>query len=356
MTNIKVDPDNLRNISKRLKELSGTMVELANDASSAGNSAPSYEGQFRSRVFPLGSNANSNLTRMVANLEDYAISLEKTAARFEQADNSYSGSLSWSKLLRILREGGLKGFFDALDKQRLLEMTGLLGLGALFLPPMPWNPTPVYGSDGSTISQNLRGIQVIIGKIGNWFKRMWGNLFSKHAVVETTPKEPDQKPDSSSTIPPKPNNLPQDSPTEPDHQKPRYPSPPTSPTLNVATPEKSGSCAEYARSRRPDLGHTSDGKKEFTDDAAANYKSKFSDTAFRLEPADSDYTSIIGKGYALVWEPGIPNPTEINPTYGHVAIVEEVGPDYVVVSHSGWGPGTTTRFTFQQLQHVWVIP
>ena len=356
MANIKVDPDYLRNTSKSLKELSWAMAHLADDISRVGSSAPSYEGQFRSRVFALSSSANSNLTGMVANLEVYASHLNKTAARFEQADNSYSGSLSWSDLLRILREGGLKGFFNALNNQRLLEMTGLLGLGALFLPPMPWNPTPVYGSDGSAFSQNLRGIQVIIGKIGNWFNRMWGNLFSKHVVVETTPKEPDQKPDSGLTIPPKPINLPQDSPTEPDHQKPRYPSPPTSPKLNVATPEKSGSCAVYARARRPDLGYTSDGKKEFTDGAAANYKSKFSDTAFRLEPADGDYTNIIGKGYALVWEPGIPNSTDINPTYGHVAIVEEVGPDYVVVSHSGWGPGTTTRFTFQQLQHVWVIP
>ncbi|NLB70858.1 MAG: peptidoglycan DD-metalloendopeptidase family protein [Chloroflexi bacterium] len=185
MTNIKVDPDNLRNISKRLKELSQAMAHLANDASSAGNSAPSYEGQFRSRVFPLGSNANSNLTRMVADLEDYAYRLNKNAARFEQADNSYSGSRSWLDLLRILREGGLKGFFDSLDKQRLLEMTGLLGLGALFLPPMPWNPTPVYGSDGNAISQNLRGIQVIIGKIGDWWRGVFGKIFPGRITGES---------------------------------------------------------------------------------------------------------------------------------------------------------------------------
>lgn len=177
MTNIKVDPDNLCKTSKRLKELSRAMGHLANDASSAGNSAPSYEGQFGSRVSPFGSGAISRLNRQAAELENYASQLERKAAAFEQADNSYSGSRSWLDLLRILREGGLKGVFDALNNQRLLEMTGLLGLGALYLPPMPWNPTQAYASDGSATDQNPSGIIVWIGKIGGWFKGICGRIF-----------------------------------------------------------------------------------------------------------------------------------------------------------------------------------
>lgn len=133
-----------------------------------------------------------------------------------------------------------------------------------------------------------------------------------------------------------------------------YPVPPINHKLNPVDPSKYGDlgCARYASSRRPDLGSTQSDREEFTDQAAANYISKYKETAFQIN-SSTDLSNAIDVGYAVVWKPGIGG---ANATYGHVAIVEEVGSDYIVVSHAGWGKETTTRIPINKLQGLWLIP
>lgn len=130
----------------------------------------------------------------------------------------------------------------------------------------------------------------------------------------------------------------------------------TNPQLKPANPANAGyTCATYAKARRPDLGSTQCNNEKFADGAAANYICKFKDKAFKLKNSQADLTKNINVGYAVVWEPGVQGS---NKTYGHVAIVEEVGKDFVVVSHSQWGtpPQSRTKIPFSKMKDLWLIP
>jgi uncharacterized protein YukE/surface antigen len=121
--------------------------------------------------------------------------------------------------------------------------------------------------------------------------------------------------------------------------------------LKDVNPNNYGSCALYAAARRPDLGSTQSNFENYTDGAAANYIAKYQDTAFQIT-AGVDLRDKVGAGFAVIWEPGVQNS---NPTYGHVAIVEKVGKDYVEVSHAGWSENPKT-ITISELQQLWLIP
>jgi surface antigen len=139
-----------------------------------------------------------------------------------------------------------------------------------------------------------------------------------------------------------------------------YPQPPTSPKLTEVTGTPSSyTCATYARDRRPDLGSTQSNNEDFADGAAANYISKFEDTAFQIDDSGENLTDIVGPGYALVWEPDHPG---ANDTYGHVAIIEEVYADHVVISEASRVNGVyqirNRSISIDQLNNdlVWLIP
>lgn len=125
-----------------------------------------------------------------------------------------------------------------------------------------------------------------------------------------------------------------------------------SPKLNPdAKPGNYGSCALYAAARRPDLGTTKSSNQKFKDQAAANYIYKFKDKVFQVDSSDTDLTDNLAKGYAVVWEPGVQGSDK---DYGHVAIIEEIGKDYVIVSHAGWGG--KNEIPISKLKDLWIIP
>ena len=125
----------------------------------------------------------------------------------------------------------------------------------------------------------------------------------------------------------------------------------TTPKLKDVSSSSFTSCALYAAARRLDLGTTYSNNQKYKDQAAANYINKFQDTAFQISNSEGDLREKIGKGYALVWEPGIAS-SHID--YGHVAIVEEVGIDYVIVSQAGWSGSNTIPLS--TLTKLWLIP
>ena len=128
-------------------------------------------------------------------------------------------------------------------------------------------------------------------------------------------------------------------------------------TLNLKTGPGSfdpgTGCAQYAQSRRTDLGTT--GAK---DGGAAGY----------IETGKAKpYTEIVGEpqdlresvkpGFALVW-PRKHNQLKGSEgyTYGHVAIVEEVGATYVKISQAGWGEKYTMTLTTDELKSLYFVP
>lgn len=105
------------------------------------------------------------------------------------------------------------------------------------------------------------------------------------------------------------------------------------------------SCAEYAQARRPNLGRTGNG-------SAYNYINVYKDTVFQITGNETDLRTQLARGYAIVWERRVEG---ANSRHGHVAIVEEVGPDFVIVSHAGWGENSR-ELKMQELKLLHIIP
>lgn len=134
----------------------------------------------------------------------------------------------------------------------------------------------------------------------------------------------------------------------------KYPSPPIEHELNPDADPRNFSpddgCVRYAQTRRK-LGRTSTG-------SADGYLIDYKDSVFQVNESDGDLTKVINEGYAVVWDRSHP---DANSTHGHVAIVEEVGPDYVVVSHAGYKNNEgkieyETTIPLSELQELWLIP
>jgi hypothetical protein len=132
------------------------------------------------------------------------------------------------------------------------------------------------------------------------------------------------------------------SPTRPQIKDPPYPD----------NNEERASCAKYAQRRRPDLGRAGG------DGGADNYidRDHLRHRVYQLDN-DLDLRNTIAPGHAIVWSryhPGLQGwPGE---DYGHVAIVEEVHEDYVVISHSNWDPNPM-RLNIDKLknEHIYII-
>lgn len=353
MAKIKIEPESLEATSHKISALKLRIAQLENELLKAGNTAPSYEGQFKPRVLGLSTQAKSQLGQRTTTLDTQAARLEKIAKRFMEADRQFQSSNRLSYFLDQVRNtiGAWLGDLG------LGQMSQISLLGALFatdLPRMPWNPKPVYGSDDIKRIRFSK-VEIVAILIGAIWISIWREIREsfRRSPDNESPEIDDDTIDSSTITPSlKPTSpvapLPPVSPPQPP-PPPRYPVPPTSPVLREANPINYETCALYAKARRPDLGSTNHPKH-----AAAGYITKFQNKAFQLEANDDDYRNIIGVGYAVVWDPGVAG---ANASAGHVAIVEEVGPDYIIVSHAGWDTGTRTKLTFNKtLQYVWIIP
>ncbi len=128
------------------------------------------------------------------------------------------------------------------------------------------------------------------------------------------------------------------------------------PTLQPANPRDFSSCARYAQARRPDLKRPIGG-----DGGAYNYIKLYRDTRqyYRLPPEVKDLRATpLQPGVAVVWDKADQEGKRVHgadPTYGHVAIIEEVGPDYIEVSEAGWGPSGRRRIPVTQLPDLHFI-
>ena len=105
---------------------------------------------------------------------------------------------------------------------------------------------------------------------------------------------------------------------------------------NAAT---TGQCVDYALVRRPELGSPGGG--------AAGYIQKFdADLIGDLVDENTDLTTIIASGYAIVWTANHPMLGGYDQGYGHVAIVKSVYPDHIVVKHANFNQSGESEIYF----------
>lgn len=112
-------------------------------------------------------------------------------------------------------------------------------------------------------------------------------------------------------------------------------------------------CVSYATARRPDLRVT-DAPIPGAADYIPYYEQK--GKVMRVQEADQDLRQKVKPGYAVVWPRGHPDLVGTpGGQFGHVAIVEEVGPDYVIISQAGWPGKPTMKLTREQLKSLYLI-
>lgn len=132
----------------------------------------------------------------------------------------------------------------------------------------------------------------------------------------------------------------------------RYPKPVR---LVETSPIVGEECVDYARRRRPDLGPTGgtvySGKEVVKWGGAADYINKYKNKAFQVTTGDVDLRLKIAKGYALIWPRNIGGAKKS----GHVAIVEEVGKDFVRISDANW-EGQESIWPLEKLTSLYFIP
>ena len=347
---IKMDTDAVRSMSSRFRQTADSMdASLASIKATV--EAAGWQSQAREEFIMRLEMLRRTSTQSATVLRMMAQAADQKAEQWEAIANVFNGPFHsmgniWSSVV---------AFFSGIGNSVWNAITNIQ------LPSLPSWVLPSIS--GATV---IGGITSIIPKWGEWNPPDWwpfgkgkdkysggdvsgsggGSWDGEDEETERAPsvgtQTPKVPPEHVATIP-----------------KP-YPQPPTSPKLTEVNGKPSSyTCATYARDRRPDLGSTQSNNEEFADGAAANYISKFEDTAFQIDDSGENLTDIIGPGYALVWEPSHPGADD---TYGHVAIIEEVYADHVIISEAARVNGIyqikTRSISIDQLNNdlVWLIP
>ena len=95
-----------------------------------------------------------------------------------------------------------------------------------------------------------------------------------------------------------------------------------------AYPSETEQCVYYARRKRN--GDTVNIPLLGEDGVAADLININKDKLIQITEEDTNLQSKIAKGYAILWGKSSKNPD------GHIAIVEKVEKDYIVISHANW--------------------
>lgn len=309
----KMDTDAVRALATRFRT-AADVIELGATTTNRNVQNAPWQSQAREEFILEMEMLNNSILRSAEVLRMMGMAAEQKASQWEAVGNMFNGPWqamgnAWGKLKSMMGwlwsriKGGISGIkWPSVPSEIFPGFIGggvIGGIGIItprwpFKPPSGWppykqlpdpipTPRPPYGP----LPRPLQ------------------------------PLDPDKLPDR--TIPSKGILRP-------------YPQPPNSPTLRKVTGNPSSyTCATYARDRRPDLGPTGPATEDYPLGAAANYRHKFSDTAFQINQSDGSLTDAIGPGYAIVWEP---DHDYADNTYGHVAIVEAVYPDHIVISEA----------------------
>lgn len=175
MPKITVNPEELERKAGEIDRLSERLSKLTGRISSVCLLAGSYDGQFKPRVVQLAGHMNSKIMQSSTRTSGSSKKLQNISKRFLEADGQFGSSSANTSFMDRLQEivGGIIGGFGP----GIISQLGLIAsLGTVFtFPNMPWNPTPVYGTDGSndTIKTNRIKKCTWIESIKNFFFKLF---------------------------------------------------------------------------------------------------------------------------------------------------------------------------------------
>lgn len=315
MTRIRVYPDHLREVARQFSATAGALRSLHGRLSGAWGrlNTGGWEGRHRGQVEPQWWQARTRLNALTEQTAALSRFLYDRAARFEEADHAGVASVgrvagafavarqAWSRWFRPLQS--VLSFPQDLVG-RLLRLGGSVA------------QAPV----------------AFVASVGGLFTGLFAGTRSLQPVSLRWRTQLDEAAGQFCPLP-----------------APTVKVPP--PALKPADPAKFSSCALYAQARRPDLGHAGG------DGGAYNYISNYQKTEryYRVtgETAEGDLRKTqLRPGTAVVWDRGVRG---ADATYGHVAIIEKVGPDYIEVSEAGWGKNTRRRIPAAHLPDLHFI-
>lgn len=133
MAKIKIEPESLEATSHKISALKLRIAQLENELLKAGNTAPSYEGQFKPRVLGLSTQAKSQVSQRITTLDTQAARLEKIAKRFMEADNFFIGSKAWWLFLKNIIFNDPIKLLGFLSPKVMSQIGSFLVLGSLFI-------------------------------------------------------------------------------------------------------------------------------------------------------------------------------------------------------------------------------
>ena len=315
MPRIRVDPDYLRELARRFSETTGALQALHGRLSGAWGQlgVGGWEGRHRGLVEPQWRQVRTRLNVLTEQAAALSRFLYDRAARFEEADQAGMAAVgqvagafavaqqTWSRWFRPLQS--VLSFPQDLVG-RLLRLGGWVARA----------PVAFVASVGGLFTGLLAGTRFLRPVSPRWRTQL------DEAAGQFCPL-----PSPSVKVPP--------------------------PTLKPADPAQFSSCALYAQARRPDLGRAGG------DGGAYNYiiNYRHTDRYYRVtaDMAEGDLRKTqLRPGAAVVWDRGVRG---ADATYGHVAIIEEVGPDYIEVSEAGWGNSTRRRIPAAHLPDLHFI-
>ena len=311
MVTIRVDPDLLRENSRKFLDVGSNIenVKRAIDSALSQRIAPEYDVQLKAQLISIGLESAIWSSSIGNRISSHAEKLSAISAAFENADNNSLTGLSsmlvevdqWAMIIQALKTGA------RLDNVTLTKILSLLHIG------------------------NLGGLLAIGIPVSVLVSRMYFDPTNKGLSTTNLGNVPSGNSEEVKPVPVK--------------------SLPTPVPLASVERIKGEQCARYAQRRRPTLGRTG-----ASDGGAYNYKNR--PTAFQISSEDNDLTSRIAPGYAIIWDNDHPDMVKYGNTLGHVAIVEKVEGNRVLVSQANWTGKDEMWLTLDQLQskEMYVLP
>lgn len=336
---ILVIPERLSELAGQFQQISGGLMDVANRCRGA---MASLDWQVRQKAGVEGEvQAAVHQARALAEqAEALARFLQNAAARFTEADRQELG----------FSGGAVLGAVAPPPFWRLPERSG---------SGLPFIPAPrVVVAAGATLGGMTALFPWAKAVPAEWSERVWNWLHGRgwKTNAELTPPPPKGKLyeaimrgfERYRTEPTSPQKLQPIAIQEPQKAPPPPGDVPLTAARDAAHPLRpadpgwyhpSTGCVQYAINRRPDLRVT-DASIPGAADYIPYYERK--GQVLRLQGTEADLRQMVKPGHAVVWPRGHSDLAGTpGATYGHVAIVEEVYPDRIVVSQAGW-PGKPT--------------
>ncbi len=334
---ILVTPERLADLAGQFLRVSGELIGIADHCQGIiasldweARQKAGVEGQVRTAV--------RQGHALAEQAEALARFLRDAAERFAEADGYVLPQMGWIMIgfppspIRVPIWGRMINFVPPrIDVVRIILIPGevIIGVGSvlrwLVPPPSDWAERVWNWLHGRGWKTNAELTPP--SSKGKLYEAVMRG-FERHERQPTSPEKPQQTAiPEPQKAPPPPGDAPLTAARDAAHP------------LRPADPEwyhPSTGCVQYAINRRPDLRVT-DAPIPGAADYIPYYDSK--GQVLRLQGTEADLRQVVKPGHAVVWPRGHSDLAGTpGATYGHVAIVEEVYPDRIVVSQAGW-PG-----------------